>query len=310
MRDPLRTALMTRALTLVLLLVGALSPSVAAGQTLQKIADAEAPASDPADEVPQRTADRFDHVPQPAPYPTADFPLRASREAIGVTEPASDDGAEVGEAASDATADVPQPASEAVGHFEDWVVASGDNGGLPFMIIDKQKAEVLIFAPDGELRGAAPALLGLARGDDSVPGIGDRKLSSIRPKDRTTPAGRFIAAFGPAIGQGDVLWVDYNDAVSLHPVITANRKERRVERLRTPTPEDNRITFGCINVPYAFYEKVVRPAFTGANAVVYILPDTKPLEEVFPAFRSQQHAESVAAHATVAAQGSTQNAPD
>ena len=301
---------MTWALSLGVLLVGALSPSVAAAQNLEKIADAQAPASDPTDDVPQRTADRIDHVPQPAPYPTADVPLRASSEASGVAEPASDQSAEVGETASDGTADIPLPASEAAAQFEGWVVASGDNGGLPFMIIDKENAEVLVYSSDGELRGAAPALLGLARGDDSAAGIGDRKLSSIRPKDRTTPAGRFIAGFGPAVGQGDVLWVDYKDAVSMHPVITANRKERRLQRLRTPTPEDNRITFGCINVPYAFYEQVVRPAFTGVRAVVYVLPDTKPLEEVFPAFRSQQRAESAAAHATIAAQGSTQNAPD
>jgi len=211
--------------------------------------------------------------------------------------------------ASDET-DAAQPGSAAVAQFEGWVTASGDNGGLPFMIIDKENAEVLVFSSDGELRGAAPALLGLARGDDSAPGIGDRKLSSIPPKDRTTPAGRFIAGFGPAIGQGDVLWVDYKDAVSMHPVVTANRKERRLERLKTPTPEDNRITFGCINVPFAFYERVVRPAFTGAKAVVYVLPDTKPLQEVFPAFRSQHRAEAAADHSTIASQGSTQNAPD
>lgn len=310
MRDPLRAAFMTWALCLGVLLVGSLSPSVAAAQTLEKTADAQARASDPTDDVPQRTADRIDHVPQPAPYPTADVPLRAPREASGVAEPAADQSAEIREAASDATADVPQPTSEAVAQFEGWVTASGDNGGLAFMIIDKENAEVFIFTSDGELKGAAPALLGLARGDDSAPGIGDRKLSSIRPKDRTTPAGRFIAGFGPAIGQGDVLWVDYKDAVSMHPVITANRKERRLERLRTPTPEDNRITFGCINVPYAFYEKVVRPIFTGAKAVVYVLPDTKPLEEVFPAFRSQDRAETAAAHSTIAAQVSTYNAPD
>ena len=35
---------------------------------------------------------------------------------------------------------------------------------------------------DGRLRGAAPALLGLARGDDTIPGIGDRKLSDIPPR--------------------------------------------------------------------------------------------------------------------------------
>jgi hypothetical protein len=44
---------------------------------------------------------------------------------------------------------------------------------------------------------------------------------------------------------------------------------------------DRRITFGCINVPVSFYEDVVRPQFVGTTGVVYILPETKSLQEVF-----------------------------
>src|SRR5674476_1663356 len=62
---------------------------------------------------------------------------------------------------------------------------------------------------------SARALLGSALGDDSVPGIGDRKLSSIRPEERTTPAGRFVAALGLNLGGAEILWVDYDGAVSM-----------------------------------------------------------------------------------------------
>ncbi|MDF2901504.1 MAG: hypothetical protein K0Q62_1563, partial [Phenylobacterium sp.] len=134
----------------------------------------------------------------------------------------------------------------------DWVAATRDNRGLPYMIIDKVSAQVFVFGADGQLRGATPALLGVARGDRSLPGIGDLKLSDIRPEDRTTPAGRFLAAYGPAIGSKDVLWVDYDTAVSLHPVVTSNPKERRLQRLTSPSPDDNRITYGCINVASGF----------------------------------------------------------
>ena len=174
----------------------------------------------------------------------------------------------------------------------DWVIASGDNGGLPFVIIDKVAAEVVVFGADGQLWGAAPALLGFARGDDSAPGVGDRDLSSIRPEERTTPAGRFIAGFGPADGGQTVLWVDYATAISLHQVVTTNREEQRLQRLQSPDPEDNRITYGCINVSAAFYEDVVRPAFTGTNGVVYILPEATPLNEVLPSFQAQPGAAS------------------
>lgn len=184
-------------------------------------------------------------------------------------------------------ADGAEPASETVVQVADWAIASGDNRGLPFVIIDKVAAEVFVFGADGQFRGAAPALLGSAHGDHSAPGVGDRELSRIRPEERTTPAGRFLARFGPAWGGKKVLWVDYATAISLHQVVVGNRKEQRLRRLQTPTPGDNRITYGCINVPAAFYKGVVRPAFTGTNGVFYILPETTPLKEVLPSFQAQ-----------------------
>lgn len=176
------------------------------------------------------------------------------------------------------------PPSTTANHFAQWVTASGDNHGLPFVVVDKAQARVLVFYPDGRLRGAAPALLGLARGDDTVPGIGQRKLASIKPRERTTPAGRFIADLGADLGVNDVLWVDYDSAISLHRVVTTQPKERRLQRLATPTAGDNRISYGCINVPAQFYDGVVQPTFTGTSGVVYILPEIRSLASVFPAF--------------------------
>ena len=166
-------------------------------------------------------------------------------------------------------------------HVADWVVDSGDNRGMPFVIVDKMDAKVFVFDADGRLRGAGPALLGLARGDDSIPGIGDRKLSEIRPEERTTPAGRFVASLGCNLHGKDVLWVDYNGAVSLHRVVTNNPKERRLQRLASPTPLDKRISYGCINVPATFYNNVVSPAFTGTYGIVYVLPESRSISEIF-----------------------------
>jgi hypothetical protein len=163
----------------------------------------------------------------------------------------------------------------------DWVVDSGDNRGLPFVIVDKIDAKVFVFDGDGRLRGTAPVLLGLARGDESVPGIGDRKLSDIRPEERTTPAGRFVALLGYNFNGNDVLWVDYDGAVSLHRVVTNKPSERRLQRLATPTPLDNRISYGCINVPEKFFNNVVSPAFTGTCGIVYVLPETRLKSEIF-----------------------------
>lgn len=183
-----------------------------------------------------------------------------------------------------------ESASRDARHAADWVVDSGDNRHMPFVIVDKIDAKVFVFYPDGRLRGAAPALLGLARGDDSVPGIGDRKLSSIRPYERTTPAGRFVAALDHNLHGEEMLWVDYDDAISLHRVITTNPKERRAQRLATPTPLDNRISYGCINVPPKFYVNVVSPAFTGTNGIVYVLPETRSAREVFASYDVDERA--------------------
>jgi hypothetical protein len=178
----------------------------------------------------------------------------------------------------------PAPASDTVARLAGWVLASDDNNDLPFLIVDKVAAQVFVFGHDGRPLGAAPVLVGLAPGDDSAPGVGDKELAAIRPEERTTPAGRFVASLGVEKGNHRVLWVDYADAVSLHPVVTARPKERRLERLFSPDPQEHRITFGCINVPAQFFNEVILATFKNVRGVVYVLPDTKPLDEVFPTF--------------------------
>ena len=181
-------------------------------------------------------------------------------------------------------------ASQAVRHLANWVVDSADNRNLPFMVVDKTEARVFVFRADGRLRGAAPALLGSALGDDSVPGIGERKLSTILPEERTTPAGRFVAALGRNLHNTEILWVDYEAAISLHPVITSNPEERRAQRLATPSPLDNRISYGCINVPVQFFKNVVSRSFKGTNGIVYVLPETRSAQQVFASHDVDGHA--------------------
>src|SRR5690606_32273542 len=176
-----------------------------------------------------------------------------------------------------------QEVSEIVIALAGWIVATRDSQGYPFAIIDKDAAQVLVFGGDGRLRDAAPGLFGSAKGDHIAPGIAGLALREIPGRDRTTPAGRFIGGFGPSLDAGRVLWVDYDSSVSIHPLATNVRSERRPERLASPEPDDNRVTHGCINVSPDFYELVIEPTFE-RGGVFYILPDTKPLAEVFPEF--------------------------
>ena len=170
----------------------------------------------------------------------------------------------------------------------DWIAASRDNGSLPYIVIDKNNAAAFLFDADGQPLAEAPVLIGVAVGDEATPGIGSKNLAEIGPAEKTTPAGRFLAKYGLAAGRQKVLWVDYATSVALHPIPTGyNPKERRRQRMASPTSDDNRITFGCINVPNLFYSKSVQPLFRKKGGYVYILPDTKPLEAVFPLLLGQ-----------------------
>ena len=166
----------------------------------------------------------------------------------------------------------------------DWVVNSGDNQGMPFVIVDKKDAKAFVFYVDGRLRGAAPILLGVGVGDEAIPGIGNREMSTLRPEERTTPAGRFVSYLGVNYYKKDILWVDYDGAVSMHRVVTNKPEERRLERLATPTPLDNRISYGCINVPVNFFNSILKPTFIGKTGIVYVLPEVKSKNEIFASY--------------------------
>jgi len=172
------------------------------------------------------------------------------------------------------TAFAAQPMSAQSRAMAEQVIATGDAQGLPFVIVDKIEARVAAFDATGRLAGAVPALLGLARGDHSPPNIGHLRLANIAPAQRITPAGRFAAQLGTNISGHSVLWIDYDNAISLHAVVTGNAGEQRLRRLATPSADDNRISYGCINVPARFFEEIIRPLFGPAGGTVYILPES------------------------------------
>jgi hypothetical protein len=120
-----------------------------------------------------------------------------------------------------------------------------------------------------------------------MPGIGKLSLDQVKPGERTTPAGRFVGERGRNARGEDVVWVDYDAAVSMHRVLTLHPEERRLERLASETVADNRVSWGCINVPVAFYETYIRPIFAKRRALIYVLPEVKPLQSVFNAYDVQ-----------------------
>ena len=172
-----------------------------------------------------------------------------------------------------------QELSSAAAGLISTIRALQDNRGLPYVVVDKREARVFVFNGRGTLVASTAALLGLARGDHSVPGIGDRPLAKIRPEERTTPAGRFQAEAGRNVTGEHVIWIDYDAALSLHRVRDGGQRVN--QRLLSATPHDNRTSYGCVTVPVAFYERVIKPAFGAGQGVVYILPETMPWRQAF-----------------------------
>lgn len=177
--------------------------------------------------------------------------------------------------------ETPSPDVRQVAH---WAASTNDHKKMSFVVIDKKAARLYVFDPQAKLKSSTPILLGAAIGDDSAPGIGDKPLSQVQAHEKTTPAGRFIAERGRNSKGEDIIWVDYDAAVSMHRLRFVSKEERRAQRLASPSEKDNRISFGCINVPVAFYEGVLDPTVKQSGAVVYVLPEVRSMEEVLGAF--------------------------
>jgi hypothetical protein len=171
--------------------------------------------------------------------------------------------------------------SAEVQHLAAWAVHSGDHKGLPFIIVDKVNAKAAAFDGAGTLLRATPVLLGMGIGDTWPPGVAQMDMYQTQPWQRITPAGRFIADEDRTDKGERVLWVDYDNGIALHKMPTKKTSQRRHERMVSPDPAQHRITYGCINVPAAFYDQVVSPHFRRKGGVVYILPEKSPIRAVF-----------------------------
>lgn len=170
----------------------------------------------------------------------------------------------------------------------EWVRTSGDHQGKPFAVVDKRMARLYVFDADGRLAGQTPALLGATPGDHTVPGVGLRaQTNEVGPDERTTPAGRFEAVPGRNLEGEHIVWADYASAFAIHRVRPGKAWKARELRLGTPSPADNRVSYGCVVVPVAFYEQVVEKVLGSSRSVVYVMPETRSAQSLFNAQAQQ-----------------------
>lgn len=159
-----------------------------------------------------------------------------------------------------------------------WINATNDNKKLPFALIDKSNAKIFIFHANGMPVASEPVLLGASKLDNINPNTLNAKLRDITAEDRVTPAGRYRARTGRDLHGRELLWIDYDYAIAIHPVAPVPGQQRAV-RLQSPTPEDNRITWGCINASASFYKTVISPLFRPKGGIVYVLPEEKTVDD-------------------------------
>ena len=167
-----------------------------------------------------------------------------------------------------------QASSSDVRRVAEWAAESGDVQGKPFAVVDKKQAQIYVFDASGHLVGTSPTLLGLAKGDDSTPGVASKVSTGIPLAERTTPAGRFESQPGHNIKGEAIVWVDYSAAVAIHRLRPAPAVERRPQRLASANPDDRRISLGCIVVAPEFYDTVVAPTLGTQHGIVYVLPES------------------------------------
>ena len=176
--------------------------------------------------------------------------------------------------------DVREPTPDAR-HMADWVVQRRDNGRMPFIVLDKRDARLYVFDVQGHLLDQTPVLLGSAHGDETYPGIGDVPIADVKPYQRTTAAGRFVTRPGLDADHTDVVWLDYDAALAMHRVINKVKAERRLQRIASPNPKVRRISWGCINIPIAFFDTYISPVFGKHSGVTYVIPERKTFAQVF-----------------------------
>lgn len=174
-----------------------------------------------------------------------------------------------------------EPASEEARALAHWAFDTRDAQGMPFAVVDKKGAKLFVFLANGELAGASAALLGQTLGDDSVPGVGARVNTGLGQHERTTPAGRFDSEPGRNHKGEAIVWFDYDAALAIHRLRPAAANQRRPERLSSDTPDDNRISLGCVVVDPAFYDRVVATTLGRQRGVVYVLPETRDWAPLF-----------------------------
>ncbi len=167
-----------------------------------------------------------------------------------------------------------------------------------FIIADKPYGMIYIFNQLGQWVTRFPALYGRKEGDD-IPLDAQGKLpDQLTENEEISPAGIFVLSeiyYNPH-NKTDLLdigedydedgYADSENGTALHPLFLEKPWQNRPERLKSKTPEDNKISKGCINVSEEAFERWIRPCFADGGLIATTPDNQENLDIYIPPYTS------------------------
>lgn len=139
----------------------------------------------------------------------------------------------------------------------------------PYIVADKTNGTMTVIYPSGE-QVVSPALYGSREIDELDISI----FNTDQPAPKITPAGTFKIKkiYSQHLRTSALTFIEGTKTVlAIHPVWMGIPSQNRLHRLYSETPDDNRITNGCINVLSDFFYGVLNTLPDGTK--LYILPE-------------------------------------
>lgn len=157
-----------------------------------------------------------------------------------------------------------------------YLYEMSQNNNKNYLIADKTRAEMYVIGKDGKLLGKFPILLGQTKGEFTNLSDPD---SDVAGKYATTPAGKYILARnGLSVMEEDlklydskIMSMNGGHGLAIH-IVYPKELIKRMAALETPTPDDNRMSWGCINISKKMWIKYIQDNFKGTESL-YITTD-------------------------------------
>ncbi len=163
------------------------------------------------------------------------------------------------------------------------------NGDRDFLMVDKLRGLIFLFK-NGQPVFSDAALTGASTADRVPPALLAKTFSQpVDDSEKITPAGRFTVSrqydklYGTTFDIGEVQGKDWS--LAIHPVFLGLPYEHRLERLKSPTAQDNHVTYGCINISSAAIRTLTRFLPADRTTPLYVLPLDEKLTSSFFAAR-------------------------